>query len=68
MAIFAIDNLKTKNYTVRGLLYDNVSELSGKVLVTANEGTVKCDVGSVAMKAGFKDIKQLDSSGTWQDA
>ena len=68
MAIYVIDNMQNKNFAVRGLLYDSESELSGNVLETANAGTVLCDVGSVAMKAGFKDIKQLDASGTWQDA
>lgn len=68
MAVFVIDNAISSGYQVRGLLYANASELTGKTITTANAGTVKCEVGSVAMKAGFKDIKQLDASGTWQDA
>ena len=68
MPIYVIDNLKNKNFAVRGLMYDNVSELTGDTVTTVNAGVVKCEAGSVAMKAGFKDIKQLDSNDIWQDA
>ena len=51
---------------VHALLYDDASELKGNRLPTKN-GTLNCLPGSVAFKAGFTDMKQLDHNGAWQD-
>ena len=52
---------------VHNLLYDNVSELTGAALTLADGTPIVCLPGSVAMKPGIKDLKQLSSAGTWVD-
>ena len=39
------------------------TDLAGAVLDTENGGTVECAIGSIAMKAGFADMKQLGTDG-----
>lgn len=51
---------------VRTLMYENASELTGNAVVTGNAGTVHLLPGSVAFKAGFTDMMQLDPSGVWR--
>lgn len=51
---------------VHALLYDDAAELIGAKLPT-DGGTVYCLPGSVAFKAGFTNMKQLDHNGAWQD-
>ena len=52
---------------VHALLYDNAAELTGANLPVADGGSVTCLAGSLAFKAGFSDIKQLDHNGAWVD-
>ena len=52
---------------VHALLYDNAAELTGKRLPVADGNSVTCLPGSVAFKAGFTDMKQLDHNGAWVD-
>ena len=65
--ITVIDDKINPGRAVRCLLYTDASELTGEVLNTSNGGTVTCLPGSVAFKAGFTDMKQLDHNGEWQD-
>ena len=67
MAVYLIENYSSDTQ-VRGLLYEDADELTGTRIETANAGVVECLPGSVAMKAGFKDICQLDADGVWQSA
>ena len=52
---------------LRVLLYDEASELTGDQINTENFGLVRCEVGSVAFKPGFADMKQLGANSTWVD-
>lgn len=65
--IYLIENYNSDGQ-VRGLLYEDADELTGTRIETANAGVVDCLPGSVAMKAGFKDLRQLDADGEWQSA
>jgi hypothetical protein len=66
--ITVIDD-KPRNHIayVHALLYDDVAELTSAKLPVADGGSVTCLPGSVAFKAGFTDMKQLDHNGEWQD-
>ena len=65
--VYGIDDENKPGKAVRTLLYDEAGELTGATISTANFGTVECESGSVAFKAGFADMKQLGSNGTWKD-
>ena len=65
--ITIIDNEIKPGKCVRAVLYTNDSELTGNTLMTYNGGTVVCEVGSIAMQAGFANMKQLDADGNWVD-
>lgn len=52
---------------VHALLYEDSAELNGKRLPLGDGGSVTCLPGSVAFKAGFTDVKQLDHNGAWVD-
>lgn len=51
---------------VRTLQYSDAVELTGSKIQTVNFGLVECELGSVAIKAGFNDMKQLGDTG-WVD-
>ena len=63
--ITCIDETIKSGKVVRALVYENASELTGNTLITGNAGEVECEVGALAFKAGFKDMKQLNSAGSW---
>ena len=58
--VYVIDEKVNPGTAVRALLY---TELASAVLDTENGGTVECAIGSIAMKAGFADMKQLGADG-----
>lgn len=61
--VYVIDEKVNPGTAVRALLYTDESDLDGAVIGTENGGTVECAVGSIAMKAGFADMKQLGTDG-----
>lgn len=61
--IYIIDEKVNPGIAVRALLYTDEADLAGETVTTENGGTVTCAVGSVAMKAGFADMKQLGTDG-----
>ena len=61
--IYIIDEKVNPGTAVRALLYTEESDLTGETVATENGGTVTCAVGSIAMKAGFADMKQLGADG-----
>lgn len=61
------DKPRTHTEYIHALLYDDVVELTGANLPISDGGSVACLPGSVAFKAGFTDMKQLDHNGAWVD-
>lgn len=61
-----IDGKVNPGRAVRTLLYESAEELDGDTITTTNGGRVECELGTVAFKAGFVDMKQLGPSG-WVD-
>lgn len=61
--ITVIDNDIKPGKAVRTLVYTAASELTGSTVETSNAGTVQCEIGSVAMTAGFGEIMQLGENG-----
>lgn len=61
--ITVLDNTIKSGASVRSLLYTDDAELDGDTLLTENAGTVICEKGSIAMKPGFADMKQLGPDG-----
>ena len=61
--VYVIDEKVNPGTAVRALLYTDDTDLAGAVLDTENCGTVECAIGSIAMKAGFADMKQLGTDG-----
>lgn len=48
------------------LMYEDAAELTGATVQTG-AGEITCPAGTIAMKAGMKNIKQLDGNGNWVD-
>lgn len=65
--IYIIDGKIDPGKAVRSLLYTDDADLSGDTLETVNGNVVDCEVGSIAMKPGFADMKQLAPNGNWVD-
>ena len=65
--IIVIDNEIKPGKCVRAVLYTEASELTGNRLTTNNGGEVTCEAGSIAMQAGFSNMKQLAADGSWVD-
>ena len=61
--VYVIDEKVNPGTAVRALLYTDESDLSGETIATENGGFVTCAIGSIAMKAGFTDMKQLGTNG-----
>lgn len=61
--ITVIDNDIKPGKAVRTIVYTAASELTGDTLKTSNAGIVQCEIGSIAMTAGFGEIMQLSESG-----
>lgn len=65
--VYLTDKENPNGAAVRAFLYEDESELRGLRINTENAGIVDAEPGSVAFKAGFSNMKQLDASGSWRD-
>lgn len=63
--VTVIDGSKGTARCVRTLMYDNASDLTGDTIVTTNAGTIECEYGTLAYKAGGADPVMLGHDDTW---
>ena len=61
--IYVMDIKIDPGPAVRCLCYTDDGDLTGDTLQTADNLTIKCTVGSIAMKPGFQETKQLGPDG-----
>lgn len=66
MAVTVIDGSKGPARCVRTLMYDDESELTGDTIVTDNAGTIECEYGTLAYKAGGVNPRWYDHDGVWK--
>lgn len=61
--IYVMDGKIDPGKAVRCLVYTDDADLNGATLRTVNGNVIECEVGSIAMKPGFADTKQLGPDG-----